>query len=287
MNERCPEEERLLLYAAGELPEEESAAVAEHLEACESCRESLSFLTSMTEALKTAASAPAGAPIPDTAQARWGGCPGPEELAGYADGTLTGKKLGEVEHHLAHCGACLTEVADLRSMAGNGVLDAPESAVRAVLTRLDRDSRTAVVHRTGRAMELVRDFASRVAEAAVGAALTPAPATAASRAAGREIRLEWSGDGGSRFEAVVAASEEEATLTGRVTVRGRPSPAVSVSMTTDDGAAGPESPDAAGRFGPWAVSSGENVVRVTGLPEGGGDTTEFIVLVTPTEPEDD
>jgi len=163
----CPEERTLLGYAEGLLSDDERAALERHLEACEGCRAHLAEVEGVRRALRAAGSEGApefarddGAP----GRRRGGGgtrsrdCQEDELLAAYADGSLEGRRASRIEGHLARCRSCLAEVADLISMAGAPGRVAPDRAVEMVLSRLDRDRRTAVVRLAERSIVLIRDF---------------------------------------------------------------------------------------------------------------------------------
>jgi hypothetical protein len=170
-------------------------------------------------------------------------------------------------------------------MSGVAEHDAPDSVVAGVLARLGCESRTAVLRWTERSIELVRDFASAWAGGAGRAPVfLPEPAMATSRVSGTEVRLHWSGEGGSAMEGVVRAEGRAPSLTCRVTVEGTPAVAVSAVLSSDEVTTGPESPDADGRFGPWPLGRGDNVLRLTGLPAKAGGTVQLmVVLAAPGE----
>ncbi|MCK4409214.1 MAG: hypothetical protein KAW67_03970, partial [Candidatus Eisenbacteria sp.] len=217
-----------------------------------------------------------------------GTCPDAGTIAGYVDGSLEGDRAGEVERHVVSCRTCLGLAADLWAMSGAEGHDAPDRVVARVLARLESDSRTAVLRWAERSIELVRDFASSWAEGAGGApAFVADPAVATSRSSGSGVRLHWSGEGGAVVEAVVRGYGRAASLTCRVTVDGSPAAAVSAVLSSDSVTTGPESLDADGRFGPWPLVPGDNVLRLTGLSAEAGDVAELVVVLAATvdEPE--
>lgn len=294
MRRSCPDREKLLLYAEGELAGRDAEEVASHVADCETCGETVSGFRAMAAVLRraglrstdgpgvtlrqTGSGGPAGA-------ARSGSCPDAVTIAGYVDGSLEKGRAGEVEEHLVSCRTCMAMVADLWAMSGAAEHDAPDSAVAAALARLDGESRTAVVRWTERSIELVRDFASAWMEVVGGAPMfRPEPAMATSRDSGSEVRLHWGGAGGSTVEGVVRAAGPVPSLTCRVTVEGAPAAAVSAVLSSDEVRTGPESLDADGRFGPWPLAAGENVLQLTGLPaEAGGSARLIVVLAAPGE----
>jgi hypothetical protein len=170
-------------------------------------------------------------------------------------------------------------------MSGAAEHDASDSVVARVLARLEGESRIAVLRWTERSIELVRDFASAWTEVGAGVRrFLPEPAMATSRSSGAEVRLHWSGAGGSAVEGVVRAYGRAPSLTCRVTVEGTPATTVSAVLSSDELTTGPESLDADGRFGPWPLARGENVLQLTGLPaEAGGSARLVVVLAVPGE----
>ncbi|MFH1689422.1 MAG: zf-HC2 domain-containing protein [Candidatus Eisenbacteria bacterium] len=288
MNETCPGRETLLLHTEGELSGREADDVSEHVARCPDCEEAVSRLRVLTAALRRAGE-PEGrsrAADPDAPLGSLfsGECPGAEAIAGYADGSLETGAAAEVEKHLVSCGACLSEVADLWSMSGPAEHDAPDSAVAAVLARLGNESRTAVLRWAERSIELVRDFASGLADdVSRGLVLGPAPAAAVSRSSGQEVRLHWSGGGGAVLEGIARAERGGVSLTGRVTVGGAPGASTSAALSSAAVRKGPESLDADGRFGPWPLSYGTNLLRLTGLPPEARGAEELVIQVDVAE----
>ena len=280
MRRRCPDKEKLLLHAEGELKGRAGEEVASHVADCEACAETVKSLHALASALRRAG-AETGSSYSDR-------CPDAATVAGYADGTLEGDRARDVERHVVSCRTCLGLVADLWAMSGAREHDASDGVVGRVLARLESDSRTAVLCWAERSIELVRDFASSWA---AGAGRVPAfvaePALATSRSSGTGVRLHWRGAGGAVVEAVVGAHGRAASLTCRVTVDGSPAAAVSAVLASGSVTTGPESLDADGRFGPWPLAPGENVLRLTGLSaEVGGAAELVVVLAAPAdEPE--
>ena len=182
------------------------------------------------------------------------------------------------------CRTCLSLVADLWAMSRAGGHDAPDRAVARVLARLESDSRTAVLRWAERSVELVRDFASSWAAGGIST-LVAEPALATSRSSGTGARLHWSGQGGAVVEGVVRTDGRAASLTCRVTVDGTPAAAVSAVLSSDSVTNGPESVDADGRFGPWPLAPGENVLRLTGLPAEATGVAELVVVLVAPEGE--
>jgi anti-sigma factor RsiW len=289
MRRSCPDKETLLLYAEGELTGRDAEDVGSHVADCKTCAETVSGLRAVGAVLRRAGLRSTGGPgvtLSPTGSAgltgasRLASCPDTETIAGYVDGSLEGGRAGEVEKHLVSCRTCLGLVADLWAMSGVAAHDAPDSVVAGVLARLEGESRTAVLRWTERSIELVRDFASAWTRGAGRPpAFLPEPAMATSRSSGTEVRLHWSGEGGSAVEGVVRAEGRAPSLTCRVTVGGTPAVAVSAVLSSDEVTTGPESLDADGRFGPWPLGRGENILRLTGLPAEAGDTAQLVILL--------
>ena len=271
MSEHCPDTGRLLLYLAGELDDEGTRSVREHVSSCAQCATLATSLERLTGHLRESAPVPA---------VRSGECLETEALAAYADGTLPAQRADDVEAHLAGCDACLREVGDLMRLAGPAEYDAPDASVSRVLNRLSEDSRTAVVRWGERSLSVVRGFASAVASGLAEGVGAPAErAFAVARDGGASAALAWSGDQGSEVLGLLEISRGEVSLTGRVVCCGNGARAVSVSLSSDAGRRGPESPDGAGTFGPWPVERGRNVLRLTGLPESPRDPVELVLQV--------
>lgn len=280
MRRSCPDREKLLLHAEGELNGRDGEEIASHVADCEACAETVRSLRALTSALRRAGAEPGSS--------RSDACPNAAAVAGYVDGTLEGDRARDVERHVVSCRTCLRLVADLWAMSGATGHDAPDGAVARVLARLESDSRTAVLCWAERSIELVRDFASSWSS---GAGRAPAfvgePALATTRSSGTEARLHWRGPGGAVVEAVVRAHGRAASLTCRVTVDGSPAAAVSAVLASGGATTGPESLDADGRFGPWPLAPGDNVLRLSGLAaEVDGAAELVVVLAGPAdEPE--
>ena len=289
MRRSCPDKEKLLLYAEGELTGRDAEDVGSHVADCETCAETVSGLRAVGAVLRRAGLRSTGGPGVTLSRTGSGGltgasrlasCPDTETIAGYVDGSLEGGRAGEVEKHLVSCRTCLGLVADLWAMSGVAEHDAPDSVVAGVLARLEGESRTAVLRWTERSIELVRDFASAWTRGAGRPPVfLPELAVATSRSSGTEVRLHWSGEGGSAVEGVVRAEGRASSLTCRVTVGGTPAVAVSAVLSSDEVTTGPESLDADGRFGPWPLGRGENILRLTGLPAEAGDTAQLVILL--------
>lgn len=259
-------------FAEGLLSGREARRIERHVARCASCRNDVDALRSVADMLRRGARAPA---------ARRPGCPGAEELAAFADGSLGGARRATVESHIARCGACLKEVADLWSLMESPPRAAPGRAVLRVLERLERDGRRAVVEFGRRSVRVLEDFGHRSRAVGVydpGAGIAPAVARGS---AGRELR--WSGAGDIEVACRLVAEGERLSVVGEVTRGGRPEVAVSVALRTRRAARGFESVDPRGRFGPWPLEEGENtiVLSASGLPERG---LELVLEVVPAAP---
>jgi anti-sigma factor RsiW len=272
---KCVDGATLILLAAGELNSDDRRAAEEHLATCEECRNAFQELKRVGEVLAGVRGRTVAAGITPGRD-----CPEGEQLAAYADGSLDGHRAAAIEEHLASCRSCLAEVADLWKLVGPETHDATDATVAAVLDRLESDSRTAVVRLTERVLEVLQGFGACAADAvtALGAAAGE-PALAASRAAGGPVKLEWEGSSGEKVEAELTRGGSGLQLTGRVTLDGRPTPAVSVSISGAAGTCGPETPDASGRFGPWPLAEGRNVMTFSGLTSDAGERTALTVVV--------
>lgn len=271
-----------MAYLEGTLGEDERTDLERHLGACGRCRDLVREVAGVHRTLRAAGSRASWEGVSDggrtLARRRGGGprgarreCPGEDELAAYADGSLAGRRAARIEEHVARCAACLAEVADLMSMAAAPEREPPARAVEAALARIDRDRRTAIVRIADRSVVLVRDFV-RAGLPERAAPLRPAFATA--RSARAPVRLHWSDEGGLDVECEVRRTAEGATLTGRVTSGGRPSLATSVTLTSGSASRGPESLDPRGRFGPWPLSGGTSRLAVT---SGDGGIVELSI----------
>ncbi len=297
MRRSCPDKEKLLLYAEGELTGRDAEEVDSHVADCETCDETVSGLRAMAAVLRRAGMRSTSGPGAVLSRTDSGGtdgtscsasCPDAVTIAGYVDGSLEKGCAGEVEEHLVSCRTCSGLVADLWAMSGAAEYDASDSAVAGVLARLEQESRIAVLRWTERSIELLQDFASAWMDVAGGAPVfLQEPAMATSRSSRSEVRLHWSGAGGSIVEGVVRIEGRAPSLTCRVTVEGTPPATVSAVLSSDEVTTGPESLDADGRFGPWPLARGENVLQLTGLPAEAGGSARLIVVLAASgeEPE--
>jgi anti-sigma factor RsiW len=269
----CPPEETLHSYAEGLLGEDERSAIEAHLGSCGRCR---GLVGSLEHAHRTLAEAGAGRrgagslEPPGRSATPEAGCPDPELLAAYADGSIEGRRAAAVEDHLVRCGSCLTEVADLLAMSAAPGRDAPDRAVERALGRLDREGKTAVVRLAERSVALIRDFARTAAPGATVAPFeAPAPAFATARRGRAPARLHWSGGRDLHVECEIMWAGEGPALTGRITAGHAPARAASVTLRGPAATRGPESIDARGRFGPWPLPAGTSTLVLSGVCDDG------------------
>jgi anti-sigma factor RsiW len=286
MERTCPDRPTLLLFVEGGLGTAEADEVAAHVRTCEVCGGAVSEIRNLTGALRKAAveSSVSGAAPGDLRRKE--DCPEPVRIAAYVDGSLDADAAARMERHIVACRTCRAEAADLWYMMGPEEHDAPDRAVAAALARLNSDACTAVLRWAGRSLELVRGFASSLAEAVAEAGPGPQPAAATARSAGSEATLLWTGDEGAQLVGAVRAEGDSVSLTGRVTVGGAPASATSAGLSSAGAVRGPESLDADGRFGPWPLSPGRNLLRLTGLP-GGTGSAELVVMVIGAHEDDE
>jgi len=285
MKETCPDRGKLLLLLAGELSDENAREVEAHIGSCSACEEAASALRGVTGALLRARRRGASALSTESGATRvGGGCPGAETLAGYIDGSLEEEAAADVEGHITKCAACMSEVADLWSVIGPPDRDAPDSAAASALARLEAEATTAVVLWAKRSLKVVRGFASGlIEEMSEGLRTSPDPAPALARSSTREVALRWRSKGGVEFVGIVRDEGEELSLTGRLTTDGVRAAAASVALSSELGARGPESLDADGRFGPWSLGPGDNILRLTGLPVEAGGAAKLVVRLEKTD----
>ncbi|MBD3367428.1 MAG: hypothetical protein GF405_04535 [Candidatus Eisenbacteria bacterium] len=243
MREHCPEEKRLPLLMGDELRTEDRRGLERHIESCPACRVRLRELRSVVAALGTAA----GPNLSGAACAR------SDDVLAFAEGSAPADARRDIEEHVARCSSCRALLADLWAMSGESDMDVPGHVVRRVLDRLEADATSAVVRLVREGVEVVRRFA----EEAAGPALEPAPA----RGPG-DVVLTWAGPGGLAVGLTVRARGDEAEVIGRALVEGSPAPDLTVALAGASGERGPESPDGAGRFGPWGLSDGENRILI-------------------------
>lgn len=109
----CPPGESLLMFLDGVLSVVEHAAIAVHLEACPTCRETLQFHTACATLLRDSSETPWSPEEP---------CPPAWLLVQYHMGALTDDMARRLRGHLLLCDACFTEVLDLAQAQHNGVL---------------------------------------------------------------------------------------------------------------------------------------------------------------------
>ena len=287
MTERCPSGEKLLGFVRGALDDDAAGRVCRHVDSCGDCRERVSGLEETIRLLERAGEARTPGDLVRSASE----CPEPELVAAYADGSADGETSTLVERHLARCGACLAELADLWHLSSGGVVaDAPEPAVRGALARLESEGRTAIVRWAGATVSVVKDFTRAHAEALEGALagggeLQPAFA----RAGAEAVLISWRGEHGLVLEGRIdIRGGGRPALTGRLTRLGSPDLGLSASLSGAGERHGPESLDSAGRFGPWALARGENTLRVTGrsIGERGLSLTIEIAEDSEDAPED-
>jgi anti-sigma factor ChrR (cupin superfamily) len=278
MERTCPDRSALLLFVEGELGAGEADKIAAHVGTCPVCGGAVSEMRTLTDELRRAGGTNVLSGSRHDESGRTADCPEPVRIAAYVDGSLDAGTAALVERHVVSCRTCLAEVADLWHMMGPENHDASEGAVAAALALLETDARTAVLRWAEQSLELVRGFASSLATVAGAADAELVPAAATSRSAGGEARLLWSGEAGAELVGAVRSEGDTVSLTGRVTVRGAPAIATSAGLSSAEAVRGPESLDADGRFGPWPLSPGRNLLRLTGLP-GRSGSAELVVMV--------
>jgi anti-sigma factor RsiW len=264
----CPSGDRLLLFLEGALDTGESKLVEEHVSGCDACAGRLRELKHLTAMLRGSDAAPVS---------RGPDCPDGETLASYADGSIPDGRRPEIEEHLANCRSCLSEVADLWALSGGDAADVSDAVVSRVLEQLNRHGRAALLEWKGKTLSVIRDFAHGLAASVSGEEVEAVAAMAVARAAGGEsATLCWTDLGGARLECVVALVGGEPRLAGRLSVPEGRVRGVSVSVSGAGVRRGPESPDAHGRFGPWPVAEGRNLIVLSGL--SGQDGAVELVL---------
>lgn len=255
MSNDCPGREELLRFVEQTLDEPAARSVREHIASCDACRAELESIARITGLLRSARS------LARTGEER--ACGRGTELAAYADGGLSEEDARAFEKHLAGCASCMAELADLWALEGPADRDVRDAVVNRTLGRLTDEGRTAIVRLRDRVVELVEGFAGTLADATAPDSVP----VAVSRAAPERVDLSWKDESGLRVEAVVEAHEDRVLLTGRIGLPSGSPAAVSASLSSGGGhTVGPESLDAAGRFGPWRLSSGSNTLRFSGSP---------------------
>lgn len=106
------------------------------------------------------------------------GCPDPNRLAAYLDGTASGQERDEVDTHLLSCPKCLGALRELRSFLGAGPFEVPADVVRrakALVWGPGPDARPTVVplpSLRARPARLLREAAAWTAAAAVAVLLS-------------------------------------------------------------------------------------------------------------------
>jgi len=246
-----------VLYIEGGLEERERSEIDGHLVDCRRCAEATESLSRLIELLKRAGRGHPGPPAD---------CRNGESLAAYADGSLGSAEARAFELHLAACPACLAELADLWRLAGAPTHDVRDEVVERVLRLLRAEGARARVRWVERSLTLMRDFGGRVVQTLPAA--EPVPVLA--RAGAESIRLRWSGEG-SVCDLVLRMDANGPSVTGRLTDdAGRPESAISVGLRSKAGDRAPETPDGAGRFGPWPLNAGENTITLAGTGIGEG-----------------
>ncbi len=267
MTERCPSGEELLGLVRGALDDDAASRVRGHVDSCNDCRERVVGLEEITRLLRRGGEARTA----DDSLRSDSECLDPELVAAYADGSADGETSVLVERHLANCGSCLAELADLWHLSSGGVVaDAPERAVRAALARLESEGRTAIVRWAGATVSVVKDFAraqTEVLEEVLAGKGELQPALA--RAGAEAVLISWRGERGLVLEGRIDIREGgRPALAGRLTRLGCPDLGLSAALSGLGERHGPESLDSEGRFGPWSLASGENTLRVTGRSVG-------------------
>jgi anti-sigma factor ChrR (cupin superfamily) len=251
----CPPRERLLAHIEGLESEVERSEMERHLHNCRSCSEEVAILMAITDALRGEAGTSAA---PDTI------CSRSDELLAYADGALDPSVAAEFEEHLVHCRSCLRELADVWAMGGPDEADAGPEAVAGVMRRLAEERRTVLVRISETTLIAVRTVAASIDNVAGWSVIPDLPAAAAARSRRRMLRLLWREEGGITVEYVLERSRGFIELTGRVKNAEGPAPAISVAVANNESARGPQSPDSAGRFGPWKLAPGQNTILLSG-----------------------
>ncbi len=262
MSGECPAGERLLAYLEGAADEEETASVERHLADCRSC-------TLLAERMKRSLDI-----LRDLGERRRRGdeCPQWASVIAYAERHLDDDEAAGTLRHIEECPDCLGFLADLWSDEGCTVPASARAVEDRVFSTLAAEGRTAVVRWVDGAATLVRGFARALDEATRSAGVNLVPAPAPMRGA-KPLRLGWSGPGGLGLECEIREAAGGPTVLGRLSAAGSTLRAASAMLRSAGSTRGPESLDAAGRFGPWPLSPGTNrlILSGAGLPEGGVD----------------
>lgn len=256
----CPPHERLLAHVEGLDSDADRAELKGHLRDCRSCRDELAILVAVTRALRnTSALGP-----PDMA------CSESDELLAYADGRLDPVRASEFEAHLVHCGSCVAELADVWATREHDECDPSPETVALVMRRLAEDRRTLLVRISEKTLMAARTVAASIETLAGWSIVPDLPAAAAARSRRSIVHVLWREASDITVEYLVEWSSGAAELTGRIESEEGRAQAISVALSNDEGTRGPESPDAAGRFGPWRLAPGQNRISLSGAPIVGG-----------------
>ncbi len=265
---RCPPHERLLAHIEGLESDAERTELKGHLQDCRSCRDELAILVAVTHVLRDAS----GVAAPGRA------CGESDELLAYADGRLDSLRATEFEKHLVHCGSCLAELADIWAMRESDECDPLPETVARVMRRLTEERRTLLVRISEKTLTAARTVAASLETLAGWSVVPDLPAAAAARSRRSIVHVLWREAPDITVEYLLEWSAGSAELTGRIESEEGRAQAISVALSNDEGARGPESPDAAGRFGPWRLAPGQNKIFLSGAPIAGGRSHHGIAV---------
>lgn len=130
--ETCPSLEDLSAAADGECSPEELAAIEDHFQQCERCRETLGEIRSASASLQTFLRHRAESEQPSTDE----DCLSPETLSDYYDRELSPDQVSSVEAHLVRCSRCRHELSLLNTTLRGTELSRLHSPTASAVSRV-------------------------------------------------------------------------------------------------------------------------------------------------------
>jgi anti-sigma factor RsiW len=274
VRERCPDGAALLALAEGRM-ETGASELERHLSECEECRREFDIVVRLTRALVEAAR---------VSRPRPGSCDEGYDAAAYLSGALDRSDRLRYEHHVATCPACLDELSALMSARRQDAALPGAAAVAAAFKRLREEPGRIRLRVSQRTLMFVDGWITAARGFAAGTGFeSRTPALSGVRSDPVPLTLRWETDGGYSFDCEVTAAPGGSELVGRVLRLGLPAADVSVSLRGAGVPHGPESLDTDGRFGPWAMATGESRLVFEALHLPRGTMAVVLELLEPAE----
>ena len=273
MNKHCPDGASLLAYAEGRAAGESVQEIEEHVRGCRACAAEVDVLTRLSAALASAGACEVGGLGTTAGRALRGAgtCGEGYDPAAFLDGLLDRRARAQFELHVSECSTCLEELSDLMAARRHDAPVVRDEVVATTLMRLRGEQSHLLLQLAEDALTFVDGWIRAAKDFTVITADDEwEPVLGVARAERPPVAIHWKSDGGYSFDCELTHGVSGPEIVGRVFRDGAPAIEVSVGLRGVGQPRGPESVDADGRFGPWALGTGASKLRFEALHLPGG-----------------